>query len=636
MIQANITHEQADFLLQSLLEYIPDTIYFKDLESRFILINHAAAELFKLASPEDAVGKTDFDIFSEEHASAAFADEQEIIRTGIPIIGKEEKETWPNGTISWATTTKLPLRNNKGEIVGTFGISRNITERMHAIEQIAEQAALIDIATDAIMVCDLQSHILFWNKGAEQIYGWVSQEVLGQSAIELLYPKESRAKYDEILQAVVRQGKWKGEVHHVTKDRKSLLMQSHKTLVQTVEGQPKSLLIINTDITEKKKIEAHFLRAQRMESVGTLAGGIAHDLNNILAPILMSIGILKLTATDPQTRRILDTIESSSKRGADIVRQVLSFARGVEGERIEVDPNRLLKDIDSILKDTFPKNILLKLSLSKEPWSILGDPTQMQQILLNLCVNARDAMPHGGSLSVAVENTVLDEQYAVMHLQAKAGRYVTLSVTDSGTGIPSAILDKIFEPFFTTKEVGKGTGLGLSTVLAIVKSHGGFINVYSEPGNGTSFKVYLPAMEATARPQKETARLSGPPRGRGELVLIVDDEISILTITSQTLEAFGYRTLMAHDGAEAVGIYAQHRDKISVVLTDMAMPIMDGPATIRALMKINPDVKIIAASGLKGNGSGVRESEVDLKYFLAKPYTSLTLLTTLRAILDEP
>ena len=378
------------------------------------------------------------------------------------------------------------------------------------------------------------------------------------------------------------------------------------------------------------------MRAQRMESIGTLAGGIAHDLNNILAPILMPIDILKLTATDAQAKNVLETIEISAKRGADIVRQVLSFARGMEGERVEVQPKHLLQDVESIIKDTFPKNILLRFSIPNDIWTILGDPTQVHQILLNLCVNARDAMPNGGSLTIEVENCVLDEHYAAMNLQAKAGRYVNINVTDSGTGIPPNILEKIFEPFFTTKGINKGTGLGLSTVMGIVKSHGGLISVYSEPNKGTTFKVYLPAMEMSSEARKTQLEQAGLPRGNGETVLLVDDEASIITITTQTLQAFGYRVLTATDGAEAVAAYAEHKIEIAVVLTDMAMPIMDGAAAIRALSKINPSIKIIAASGLHANADATKASGAGIKHFLTKPYTAGTLLKTLRTILEEP
>jgi nitrogen-specific signal transduction histidine kinase/ActR/RegA family two-component response regulator len=395
------------------------------------------------------------------------------------------------------------------------------------------------------------------------------------------------------------------------------------------------VLAINTDITEKKKIEAQFMRAQRMESIGTLAGGVAHDLNNILTPIMLSIEILKDLSTGPEAKNILQTLEVSAKRGADIVRQVLSFARGLEGQRIEVQPKHLLKDLESIIKDTFPKDIRLQFSVPNEIWTILGDPTQVHQILLNLCVNARDAMPNGGTLTVGVENCVLDEQYAAMNIQAKPGRYVKISVTDSGTGIPPDLIDKIFEPFFTTKALNKGTGLGLSTVMAIVKSHDGIVNVYSEPGKGTTFKVYLPAMETSSEVRKEQSEAANLPRGNGETVLVVDDEASILTITSQTLQAFGYRVVTAMDGADALSVYVQHRNEIAVVLTDMMMPVLDGPATIQALMRINPTVKIIAASGLNTNGGEAKPAGAGVKHFLTKPYTAGTLLKAMRAILDE-
>jgi PAS domain S-box-containing protein len=403
----------------------------------------------------------------------------------------------------------------------------------------------------------------------------------------------------------------------------------------TFEDNPQEGVCFMLDLTERKKLEQQFLRAQRMESIGTLAGGIAHDLNNILAPIMMSIDILKLTAADPQAKNILDTIEVSAKRGADIVRQVLSFARGLEGERIEVQPKHLLKDLESIIRDTFPKDIQMQFSVPEETWTILGDPTQVHQILLNLCVNARDAMPHGGKLKISVENCVVDEQYAVMNDHAKAGRYVNISVTDSGMGIPPAILDKIFEPFFTTKELNKGTGLGLSTVMAVVKSHDGIVNVYSEPGKGTTFKVYLPAMETSTEVRKKQTQQLGLARGKGETILVVDDEASILTITSQTLQAFGYRVLTAADGAEALAIYAEQKNGIAAVLTDMMMPVMDGMAVIRVLMRINPAVKIIAASGLNANGDVTAVSGGAVKHFLTKPYTARTLLTAIREILDE-
>jgi two-component system cell cycle sensor histidine kinase/response regulator CckA len=530
----------------------------------------------------------------------------------------------------WFLMSATPLKSKRS---GATVSHQDITDRKLAEEQIAEQAALLDSAQDAILVRDLDGKILFWNRGAERLYGWKGEEAIGRDVGQLLHP-DPKVFVQKNAQMLAN-GEWSGEIRHVTKDQRKLTVESRWTLIRDREGRPRSVLGINTDITEKKKIEAQFLRAQRMESIGTLAGGIAHDLNNILSPIMMSIDILKATTDHPQAQSILETIGVSAKRGADIVRQVLSFARGLDGERIEIQPKHLIKDLEQIIQDTFPKDIRLQFSVPSDTWTILGDPTQVHQVLLNLCVNARDAMPNGGNLTVEIENCVLDEHYAAMSLQAKPGSYVKMSVTDMGMGIPAEILDKIFEPFFTTKDVNKGTGLGLSTTLAIVKSHEGLINVYSEPGKGTTFHVYFPAAQMSSEARKEQLEEANLPRGNGEVVLLVDDETSIRTITSQTLQAFGYRVMTAADGAEALAIYAQHRDEIALVLTDMKMPVLDGPATIHALMKINPLMKIIAASGLDANGSVAKVAGAGVKYFLTKPYTAATLLKTIRILLDE-
>ena len=500
-------------------------------------------------------------------------------------------------------------------------------------DQIAEQASFLDKTQDAIIVRDLEGGILFWNKGAERMYGWQREEVLGRDMDKLLYANPKR--FAEVNDLTISQGEWSGELVHLARDGREIIIEARTTLIRDRGGHPKSILAIKTDVTEKRKTQAQFLRSQRMESIGTLAGGIAHDLNNILAPIMMSIDLLKTSSDSPQTKKILQTIEVSAKRGADIVRQVLSFARGLEGDRIEIQVNDLLKDLKSIISDTFPKDIRLQFTIPNDTWIILGDPTQLHQVLLNLCVNARDAMPDGGDLTIGVENSVVDEHYAAMNLQMKAGRYVKIDVTDSGMGIPPKLIDKIFEPFFTTKELAKGTGLGLPTVMAIVKSHEGVINVYSEQGKGTTFSIYLPAADISSKARLvQTGRLKLP-QGNGETVLVVDDEISILAITSQTLEKFGYRALTATDGADAIAIYLQHRDTIAVVLTDMMMPVMDGPAMIHALTRINPTVKIIAASGLNANGGKANPSGIGVKHFLTKPYTAGILCTTLRMILDE-
>ncbi len=592
-----------------------------------------ACELVSGYSFEDVKGRNAFELLLVPEELTEVSAMFDRLRAGQFPTSIENHWVTKSGSrrlIAWSNTALLGADGTVEYIIGT-GI--DITERKQSERKIAEQAAFLDKARDAIQVRDLEGRILFWNEGAERVYGWKSEEVVGRPIIELLYrdPK----KFQEVNGLTISQGEWHGELQHLTRGRGEITVEARWTLIRDDRGEPKSILAINTDITEKKKIEAQFMRAQRMESIGTLAGGIAHDLNNILAPIMMSIEMLKETSTDPQADRILETIQVSAQRGADIVRQVLSFARGLEGERIEIQPRHLMNDLQRIIKDTFPKDIDLSFTIAPDTWTILGDPTQIHQVLLNLCVNARDAMPNGGTLSVEMENRELDEHYAAMNLQAKAGSYLKISVTDSGIGIPPELVDKIFEPFFTTKDLNKGTGLGLSTVMAIVKSHEGVINVYSELGSGTTFTVDLPALTGSDPQWTEPLGQDRLPRGKGETVLIADDEASIISITGQTLQAFGYRVLTAIDGAEAVAVYAQHQEEIAVVLSDMAMPVMDGPATIHAIMRINPKVKIIAASGLNVDGRVTRAAGVGVKHFLTKPYTAGTLLKMIRTVLEE-
>ncbi len=389
------------------------------------------------------------------------------------------------------------------------------------------------------------------------------------------------------------------------------------------------------DITEQKRMESQFLRAQRMESIGTLAGGIAHDLNNVLTPITLSLQMLQDFVKEEEGRTLLKTLESSAHRGSNLVKQVLSFARGVEGRRASINLLHLLREMERVVADTFPKNIAFVLETCKDPWPVSCDPTQMHQVLMNLFVNARDAMPAGGRIQVTLQNVELDSTYATMNPEARPGRHLVVSVVDDGMGMTPEVLDKIFEPFFTTKEVGQGTGLGLPTSLAIVRSHGGFINVYSEPGHGSTFKVYLPAEASGSVSADVTEAPAKRPRGAGEVVLLVDDEESIRTVARGTLERFSYRVMEARHGAEAVAIYAQHQDVISAVLTDMAMPIMDGPALIMALKAINPKVRIIASSGLASNGGVAKAIGAGVADFVPKPYTADVLLATLRRVLDD-
>ena len=513
---------------------------------------------------------------------------------------------------------------------------RSERDNQQAEEQIRQQAALLDVATDAIMVRALDNQILFWNQGAVRLYGWTAAEALNQNANQLLY-RQSLTELNQIQQAVKDQGEWQGELNQVTKAGKNIVVESRWTLVRDEAGNPQSYLVVNTDITEQKLLETQFLRTQRLESLGTLAGGIAHDLNNILVPILGFAKLLplKLPQVDEQTKGFFKIIETNAQRGSALVKQILTFARGLEGDRGIVQIRHLIAESEQIISETFPKSIELAINAPKTLWTVTGDVNQLHQVLMNLTVNARDAMPSGGKLTITAENVTVDADYARLYLDAAEGSYVLITVADTGMGIPAEIIDRIFEPFFTTKEIGQGTGLGLSTVIGIVKSHGGFVDVISNTtgdNRGTQVKVFLPASEVTANPTEETELL---PQGRGELILVVDDEPSILAVTQATLETYNYHVLTADDGIEAIAVYAHNLNSIKAVIMDMMMPNMDGKTAILTLKQINPTVPIIAVSGLVSNRDTIGEIDDRVAAFLAKPYSNDDLLRAIDEVISS-
>ncbi len=386
------------------------------------------------------------------------------------------------------------------------------------------------------------------------------------------------------------------------------------------------------DVTENRLLQERALRSQRLESLGTLAGGIAHDLNNVLAPILMATEILKRRVEDPRASHALESIEKSATRGASLVRQVLAFARGAgDGRREALALEHVAHDVARIVHETFPKDVAFELDLPPDLWAVEGDATQLHQVLVNLCVNARDAMPRGGRLRLAFSNEELDES-AALRLDLSPGRHVVVRVTDTGHGVPAAIQERIFEPFFTTKEVGRGTGLGLSTSYSIVRGHRGALSVASEPGRGATFSVHLPAAEG--RPATAVAATEAVARGRGELVLVVDDEPAIREVVEETLTSAGYRVATARDGLEALAVYEARRGEVALVLTDMAMPGLDGAGLIAALRSRDPRLPIVASSGLQ-RGEGLAENW-NIREFLQKPYSSIALRVLVARALREP
>jgi nitrogen-specific signal transduction histidine kinase/CheY-like chemotaxis protein len=404
------------------------------------------------------------------------------------------------------------------------------------------------------------------------------------------------------------------------------------TLLQDETEHPKALPDHGTNLSVKKRLDEQFLRAQRLESIGMLASGIAHDLNNVLAPIILAAPVLREHATNPDDLRIISSLEKSAERGVDLVRQILTFAQGVGGGHQLLEIKHILQETMSVVTETFPKNIRLEDFVPDDLWPIMADPTQIHQVLLNLCVNARDAMPEGGVLRVRAENCLLDERAAKKIDGAMAGAWLVLHVEDTGTGIPAEALNHIWEPFFTTKSADKGTGLGLSTVRGIVDHHRGFISLKTQSGRGTTFRVYLPAAEMPAKIDHLDPVRPSAVRGNGELILIVDDEPQIRDITAAILSRHGYRVLIAGDGSEAVALFASRSSEISVVVTDMSMPNLDGTILANIVQHLNPMVKILAMSGLSSSGGESKMRQIT-EAFLFKPFKVEALLQAVNKLL---
>jgi PAS domain S-box-containing protein len=504
------------------------------------------------------------------------------------------------------------------------GMAVAMEERMGDLERI------VSLVQVALIVMDVDNRVILWNKRAEMLYGWAAAEAIGRTLPEVVLVDE--ALFEKASETVREVGEWEGEMMQKTHDGREVAVRSRWTLIAGSGGSIKAILVANIDITDQKNLEAQYLRAQRLESIGTLASGIAHDLNNILTPILMSTGILQRRHQDGESQKLLGAIEGSAERGADIVRQVLTFARGVAGERMLLQPRHIINELAKILGQTFPKDITIKSDLPRDLWMIPGDATQLHQILLNLCVNSRDAMPNGGNLHLAAKNVVFGREEIALHPEANPGPHVEISVRDTGGGIPEDVLPRIFEPFFTTKEQGKGTGLGLATVRGLVKSHAGTLSVESRPGQGTKFLIYLPASPhgTAALDEKKNVEIK---RGNGEAILVVDDELAVRSIAARTLEANGYRVFLAEDGSDGLTLLMQRPGEIDVVITDVVMEQVNGLRLAETLRRRSPNVPIIVSSGQYTAEQRAVFQKLAVEAFLDKPYRPEQLLQTVSSVI---
>lgn len=874
-------------LLHTLMDNVPDGIYFKDDQCRFLRINRAVAARFGLREPADAVGRSDSDFFSDEFAQETAADERQVMSSGRALVGKEEKETWPDGRETWASTTTVPLCDPQGKIVGVCGISHDITERKRAEEllrrteanyrsifenavegiyqttvdgrfvaanpmlakiygfaspeeliaevsrrsnhlyveagrraafmrQMQEQhaltgfeslirrgddtlvwisenaravrddagkvigyegtvidisqrrhveealrstnetlRALIEAAPVAILTLDDAGVIQSWNPAAERMFGWTEAEVRGRptplvpldkreefhdllerlrrgqafagvqarrqrkdgTAIDVslsaaplyaaagqvrgvmaiiadisdskrneqalvrerallrslidsipdhifykdrdgtylgcnaafekyvgrsedevigrtaqdLFPRQVSALYDDLDRRVLEEGKpQRTEETLEYADGRSGLVEVIKSPYYGPEGQVLGLIGMARDITERKRLEDQLQQAQKMEAVGQLAGGIAHDFNNLLTAILGNVGLL-LSRPDAGfgNDEPLHEIETAAVRAADLTRQLLGFSRQTMLRLEPTNLNAAIAETVGMLRRTIDPRITVEVRATGDVWWVQADPGQISQVLLNLCLNARDAMPQGGTLTLETVNTVVEDDYRRLHLGARAGEFVRLRVRDTGCGIPEEVLPRIFDPFFTTKEPGKGTGLGLAMVFGIITQHRGWVECHSAVGSGTHFDIYLPRSLAEGRPPSPAA--APTPQGGKETILLVDDEGIIRSLGRTILQQYGYRVLLAEDGLEAVDIYRKEGAAIDLVILDINMPRLSGGDALQHLSRLNPGVRVLFSSGYSAEQVIVTEGVLG---FVHKPYRPQELAAAVRSALD--
>ena len=628
------------FLMNMLMDNIPDHIYFKDKESRFITMNKSHATKFGLSDPAGTIGKTDFDFFDEQHAQTAFEDEQKIMKTGQPLIGLEEKETWPDGSVTWVITTKMPLRDKEGEIIGTFGISKDITERKRAEDALRSINEKLIRAQHAAHIGSwehcLSTDQMHWSDEMFNIMGFPISTSISLREVFRVFPPEELERFKEMVDAAVNSGvPYSMDYRIVRLD--STVRYIHDEGEVFLDEHGKAIWMFGTtqDITERKQMEEGLRQMQKLEGLGSLAGGIAHDFNNILGIILAYITSTKRFKDDTKNLDLaVNTIVKAVERGKTLVQQILTFARKTETVFGAVDVNDVVNEIMVMIFETFPKTLTYAQNFDKAVPCINADRSQLHQLLMNLCVNARDAMPKGGVLTINT-HMVSGISLCHQHRDAVASSYVCIEVSDTGEGMSEETRNKIFEPFFTTKELGKGTGLGLAVVYGIVQSHKGFIDVESELRKGTTFSIYLPASQAAAPISVQDEKTLEEIPGGSETLLVVEDEEMLMMTLQTVLGEKGYKVLSAGDGLAAVNIYKERKKEIALVITDLGLPNISGVEECAQIRKINPYARIIVATGYLDPGMKSEFLKARIQHFLYKPYDLKQVLKEIREVLDK-
>lgn len=632
-----IRAHEATVRLAAIVSSSEDAIVSKQLDGTVITWNAAAERIFGYTAAE-MIGQTVYRLIPPELHDAERAALRRVSR-GDPVEFSETERIRKDGRRIHIALTLSPVRDPSGQVVGAASIKRDITQRKEAETALAEaNAKSRDLAqaldTAQAIIRDLDGRITYWSSGSARLYGWTAEEAAGRLAHELLQSAFPAAPA-EIHASLLARDRWEGEVVHVAKDGRRVNVASQWVLIRDEAGVPRSITEVNTDITARRQAEERLRQSDRMEVVGQLAGGVAHEANNQMTVVLGATEFLLARSDLPEVARSdLEQVRGAAERTAAITAQLLAFSRRQVLQLQVLDLDDVVQGLDGMLRRALGERSTLRLALEGGSSRVKADPGQLAQVLLNLVLNARDAMPLGGQLLIETKAIELTEQYAEGHpgVEIRAGHYVVLSISDTGHGISADTMRHLFEPFYTTKPVGKGTGLGLATVYGIIKQSGGYVWVYSEPGHGTTFKVYLPVEEGSVQPATAAPT---PERASGEYVLLVEDEPAVRYMTSRALKEHGYTVLEASTGPEALKLVEQANGALDLIITDVIIPGLDGTELARRAARVKPDLPILFMSGYTDDDI-VRRGLLDPDQpFLQKPFTPDALVRRVADLLEH-
>ncbi|MBN1382608.1 MAG: PAS domain S-box protein, partial [Deltaproteobacteria bacterium] len=634
--------EQERERYREFIENIDDGCYEQDLQGNYTFVNEAACRRFGYTRDE-FIGMNYSTMMSQETAKKMFALFNEVYRNGRTSDLIDFEIFTKNKKILHMQTMASLIWDHEGNPIGFRGISRDVTERFKMEKEQERYRNFLDNINDFCFERDLNGKMIFANEKWLKFFGiTLEQTQQGGMGYHNFLTRETADKYDQIYMDVYRTGNpvdlYNFEM--TFQDRESIYIDTSISLIRDENAKPTGFRVIARDVTRRKKMEDEreklrekIVQSEKLESIGTLAGGIAHDFNNLLMGIqgYTSLMLMDIDPSHPFYEQ-LKIIESQVKNGADLTKQLLGYARRGRYEMKATNMNDLVKKTSYMFGRT-KKDIRIHQNYADELWEIEADPGQMEQVFLNLFVNASEAMSGGGAIHLQSENVMLDEQYVKPH-DIEPGRYIKISVTDTGVGMDEKTRERIFEPFFTTKDMGKGVGLGLASVYGIVKGHRGIINCYSEKGHGTTFNIYLPALTENNKfdEQAETNTMVNKQIN----ILLVDDERTITDVTGTMLARLGYQVIIAHGGQEAVLTYRVNRDRIDLVIMDMIMPDMGGGDAIEKIKAINPEIKIILCSGYSINGMAREIIErAGVQGFLQKPFQVDQLIDKINEVMTS-